>query len=72
MKSAGKQQNEINEETYKTNVPSKTKQKPKTVMIRAIPNQENATKLKINHARTELIEYANEHNMYKKPQNKGN
>ena len=31
------------------------------------PNEwEYATKTKINHARTELIKYANEHNMYKK------
>ena len=61
MKNAEKRQSEINEETYKTNVMNQRRtenqrrsQNPMTLLT------------EINYTRTELIEYANEHNIYKK------
>jgi len=61
MKNAEKRQSEINEETYKTNVMyqrqtknERRSQKPMTLLT------------EINYTRTKLIEYANEHNIYKK------
>jgi len=65
MKNAEKRQSEINEETYKTNVMNQRRtenqrrsQNPVTLLT------------EINYTRTELIEYANEHNIYKRAQNK--
>ena len=62
MKIAGKQQSEINEETYKTNVPDLDE--PKNCRKTQNTHRTQKTLLtKINYARTELIEYANENNI---------
>ena len=68
MKSAGKRQSEINEETYKTNVTDQDEPK-KDCRKSTNPNAQNLL-TEINYARTELIEDANEHNIYKRPPNK--
>ena len=71
MKSAGKQQSEINDETYKTNVTNQDEPK-KDCRKSTDPNAQNLKTLltEINYARTELTENANEHNIYKRPANK--
>ena len=57
MKSAGKQQSEINEETYKTNVPDQDEPKTKKTVTNSSDHSSQKTLLtQINYARTEFKE----------------
>ena len=68
MKSVGKRLREINEETYKMNVIDTDERKKlyETYWSKTL------TETRINYARTEHKENANEHIKYKRPQNKEN